>query len=76
MDRLQRFLLATIAFILLSSARAQISLSDIPVASCVGNVISGTATFSTSMSLATGLSQNIPAGDFWTQIGAVWVFST
>ena len=59
-------------FLLLSPANAQISLPTLT--GCVGNP-AGTATFSTSLSLVTG-SERIPAGDFWNQLGAVWVFST
>ena len=58
--------------LLLSSVNAQISIPTLT--GCVGNP-AGTATFSTSLSLATG-SERIPAGDFWNQLGAVWVFST
>ena len=59
----------------ISAVKAQISLSDVPQASCAGNAATATATFSTSMTIETG-SQRIPAGDFWEQMGAVWVFST
>lgn len=76
MDKFLRIVLAGLAFAFFPSVQAQIALFNIPVASCAGNVISGTATYSTSMSLATGTSQRIPAADFWTQFGAVWVFST
>ena len=59
-----------------SSVQAQINLSEVPVASCAGNVISGTANYSTDIYFPTELSQRIPAGDFWAQSGAVWKFST
>ena len=59
-----------------SSVQAQIALSEVPLASCAGNAISGTATYSTDMMLPTDETQRIPAGDFWDQFGAVWEFST
>ena len=59
-----------------SFVKAQILLSDIPVASCAGNVLKGTATYSTNLLMPTGETQRIPAGDYWNQSGAVWVFST
>lgn len=59
----------------LSVVRAQIIISEVPQASCAGEVATGTATFSTEMTLPTG-SQRIPAGSFWDQMGAIWVFST
>lgn len=66
---------SSLAFLLASTVRSQITISDVPQASCAGNVATGTATFSTEMTLPTG-SQRIPAGDFWDQMGAVWVLST
>lgn len=60
---------------LCSYVQAQIALSEVPVASCAGNAISGTATYTTDMMLPTDETQNIPAGDFWDQEGAVWEFS-
>lgn len=65
----------SLALPFLSLTRAQISLSDVPQDSCAGNVATGTATYSTDMTIPTG-TQRIPAGDFWDQMGAVWVFST
>lgn len=59
-----------------SSVQAQIALSEVPLASCAGNAISGTATYTTDMMLPTDETQRIPAGDFWDQFGAVWEFST
>ena len=59
-----------------SSVQAQIVLSEIPLPSCAGNALSGTATYTTDMILPTDESQRIPAGDFWDQEGAVWKFST
>ena len=59
-------------FILLSAVNAQVSLPTLT--GCVGNP-AGTATFSTSLSLSTG-TERIPAGDFWNQLGAIWIFST
>ena len=67
--------LSSVALPLLSAVKAQITLSDVPQASCNGDVATGTATISTDYTLPTG-SQRIPAGDFWDQMGAVWVFST
>ena len=52
---------------------AQINFPDIPTSVCVGP--SGTATFSSDMTIETG-SQRIPAGTLWNQEGATWVFST
>ncbi len=59
-----------------SSVQAQIAISEVPLASCAGNVVSGTATYTTDMMLPTDESERIPAGDFWDQEGAVWEFST
>lgn len=56
-------------------AEAQITLAPIPTSACVGQGLSGSATFASSVSLATG-AQRIPAGDFWNQVGAEWVFDT
>ncbi|KAF6229438.1 hypothetical protein HO133_007554 [Letharia lupina] len=56
-------------------AEAQITLAPIPTSACVGQGLSGSATFASSISLATG-AQRIPAGDFWNQVGAEWVFDT
>ncbi|KAL6721375.1 hypothetical protein ACLMJK_000478 [Lecanora helva] len=58
--------------VLLSAVNAQITLPT--VTGCVGNP-AGTATFTTDLSIATG-SERIVAGDFWNQLGAVWVLST
>lgn len=55
--------------------QAQITLAPIPTDACAGNGLSGSATFASSTSLATG-AQRIPAGDFWNQVGAEWVFDT
>ncbi len=76
MGRLYHLLLSILILTYCSSVQAQIALSEIPVASCAGNVISGTATYTTDMILPTDESQRIPAGDFWDQEGAVWEFST
>ena len=76
MGRLYHLLLSVLVLTYCSSVQAQIALSEIPVASCAGNVISGTATYTTDMILPTDESQGIPAGDFWDQEGAVWEFST
>ncbi len=56
-------------------AQAQITLAPIPTDACAGKGLSGSATFASSTSLATG-AQRIPAGDFWNQVGAEWVFDT
>lgn len=56
-------------------AQAQITLAPIPTSACAGQGLSGSATFASSTSLATG-EQRIPAGDFWIQVGAEWVFDT
>ena len=61
--------------ILRGYARAQITLEPIPTSDCAGQGLSGSATFASSTSLATG-AQRIPAGDFWNQVGAEWVFDT
>ena len=76
MDRMYYRLLNVFILTLCSSVQAQIALSEVPVASCAGNAISGTATYTTDMMLPTDQSQRIPAGDFWDQEGAVWEFST
>ena len=55
-----------------SSVNAQITLPT--VTGCVGNP-AGTATYSTDLTVATG-TERIVAGDFWNQLGAVWVLST
>ena len=73
MDRLYHQLLSVLILTYCSSVQAQIVLSGF---ACVGNAILGTATYTTDMVLPTGESQRIPAGDFWDQSGAVWVFST
>ena len=69
-------LLAVLSFTFYPYVQAQINLSEVPVASCAGNVVSGTATYSTDMFLPTEKSQRIPPGGFWDQSGAVWEFST
>ena len=69
-------LLSVLILIYCSSVQAQITLSEVPLASCSGNAISGTATYRTDMTLPTDESQRIPAGDFWDQESAVWEFST
>ena len=56
-------------------AQAQITLAPIPTDACAGQGLSGSATFASSTSLTTG-AQRIPAGDFWNQVGAEWVFDT
>ena len=56
-------------------SQAQINLAPIPTSACAGKGLSGSATFATSTSLPTG-AQRIPAGDFWNQVGAEWVFDT
>ena len=60
---------------ILPYSRAQITINPIPTSACAGQGLSGSATFASSTSLATG-SQRIPAGDFWDQVGAEWVFDT
>lgn len=55
--------------------QAQITLNPIPTDFCAGQGLSGSATLASSTSLATG-AQRIPAGDFWNQVGAEWVFDT
>ncbi len=59
-------------FLFWSCVNAQITLPT--VTGCVGNP-AGTATFSTVLSVSTG-SERIVAGDFWNQLGAVWILST
>ena len=61
---------------LFHSAKAQISISLIQedASACPSGPV-GSATYSTVQPYATG-SQEIPAGEFWNQIGAVWTFST
>ena len=59
-------------FLLWSSVNAQITLPT--VTGCVGNP-AGTATFTTDLTIETG-SERIVAGDFWNQLGAIWVLST
>ena len=66
-------LLSVLILTYCSSVQAQIALSGF---ACAGNAILGTATYTTDMVLPTDESQRIPAGDFWDQGGAVWVFST
>lgn len=61
--------------VLLDDTQAQITLDPIPTSACVGQGLSGSATFASFTSLATG-EQRIPAGDFWNQVGAEWVFDT
>ena len=58
--------------LLYTSVNAQITLPT--VTGCIGNP-AGTATFTTDLSVETG-TERIVAGDFWNQIGAVWIFST
>ena len=62
----------TSIFLLWSSVNAQITLPT--VTGCVGNP-AGTATFTTDLTIETG-SERIVAGDFWNQLGAVWILST
>ena len=69
-----RYILKTAAIAFTLSVHAQITITDVPVDSCAGSP-TGTATFSTDLTIPTG-SQRIPAGDFWEQQGAQWVFST
>ena len=76
MARFYHPLLSVLILTYCTSVQAQITLSEVPLASCSGNVISGTATYTTDMTLPTDESQRIPAGDFWDQESAVWVFST
>ena len=58
------------------SANAQVDLEPIDTASgCASKGLTGTVTYSTAISRATG-AQRIPAGDFWEQQGAQWVFDT
>lgn len=58
--------------LLCSTVKAQITLPSLT--GCVGNP-TGTATYSTQMTVETG-TERIVAGDFWSQLGAVWVFSS
>ena len=67
--------LCGILLVLRGCVQAQITLAPIPTSACAGQGLSGSATFASSTSLATG-AQRIPAGDFWNQIGAQWVFDT
>ena len=76
MTRIYHWLLSVLILTYCSSVQAQITLSEVPLASCSGNAISGTATYTTDMILPTDESQRIPAGDFWDQESAVWEFST
>ena len=76
MDKMYYRLLSVLILTYCSSVQAQIALSEVPLASCAGNAISGTATYTTDMMLPTDETQRIPAGDFWDQFGAVWEFST
>ena len=69
-----RCILKTAAIAFTLSASGQIIITDVPLDSCAGSP-TGTATFSTDLTIPTG-SQRIPAGDFWEQQGAQWVFST
>ena len=64
MKTFQRLVLSVLAVLSAASVQAQIALSEVPIVSCAGNVISGTATYTTSLTLETGTSQRIPAGDF------------
>ena len=64
-----------ILLVLRGCVQAQITLAPIPTSACAGQGLSGSATFASSTSLATG-AQRIPAGDFWNQVGAEWVFDT
>ena len=59
-------------FLMWSSVNAQITLPTIT--GCVGNP-AGTATYTTDLSISTG-SERIVAGDFWNQLGAIWILST
>ena len=61
--------------LLLRYSQAQITLAPIPTSACAGQGLAGSATFASSTSLPTG-AQRIPAGDFWNQVGAEWVFDT
>ena len=61
--------------LILRYVHAQMTLSSIPTSACKGQGLAGTATFASSTSLPTG-AQRIPAGDFWNQVGAEWVFDT
>ena len=67
--------IASIGLSLATFSQAQVNLSPIDTATCAGQGSTGTATFSSDMTIATG-SQRIPAGKFWTQEGAIWVFDT
>ena len=75
MDRYYSLLLSVLILTYCSCVQAQLILSEVPLASCAGKAISGTATYTTDMMLPTDESQRIPAGDFWDQEGAVWEFS-
>ena len=67
--------LGSFLVVLRGYAQAQITLPPIPTDACGGKGLSGTATFTSSTSLPTG-AQQIPAGGFWKQVGAEWVFDT
>ena len=60
-------------FALLSLCHGQITLpGGVPTSGCIGGP-AGTATFSSSVQVASQV--NINAGDYWKQLGAVWNFS-
>lgn len=64
--------ISTLLTLLCFNVNAQITLPTIT--GCIGNP-AGTATYTTDLSIASG-SERIVAGDFWNQLGAVWIFST
>lgn len=60
-------------FTFLSLCHGQITLpGGVPTSGCIGGP-AGTATFSSSVQVASQVSIN--AGDYWKQLGAVWNFS-
>lgn len=64
--------ISPLVLLLCSITKAQITLPTLT--GCIGNP-TGTATYSTEMTVETG-TERIVAGDFWSQLGAVWVFSS
>ena len=64
-----------IFLLLLPNSRAQVQLPTLSLGDICTNGLAGGKSTTTTYAEATG-GQRIPAGDYWNQIGAVWVLST
>ena len=68
--------LGCLLLLLSNYANAQVTINVVSRSDICTNGLSGIAgTYSTVQAHATG-GQRIPAGDFWSEAGATWVFST